>query len=409
MRLTSTNTHARKMLFAAIPSICALSSKKISIYNEEMIVALCFIGFIILSRKSLGETFKMTLDGRIQAIQEESQQFPNPNEVVPLESNEQQRFLRISLRICSTVVESLPIARCAPKCEKTVQALLCRNLNVKSATLPNEKQILVIRKVEPDTFLKERMTLNGRIQAIQEGLKKTFFRFSLLVSLMILLSFLCLWGENWDFFFKISSGVGRTFIMRSLGSSLVPEVARVCLTAGLVTLSFIFFWGGLEPKVAHAAGEDSYYHSFQSRPFDLNRAPDAEPGAGLVPDLNVVSPQARRQTAIEIRGLREEIRALEGEVVDRLDRVDAGIWVGNARIRLSEQTPAFRDATAEGLLNIEADLNNAERSFQRAQEIDHERRRRVAAYQDDLLAEYRRLRYREIENADLRRQLNNRN
>ena len=128
---------ARMMLFAAILFICALSSKKILIYNEEMIVALCFIGFIILSRKSLGETFKMTLDGRIQAIQEELQQFLNPNEVVLLESNEQQRFLRISLRICGTVVESLPIARCAPKCEKTVQALLCRNLNVKLATLLN--------------------------------------------------------------------------------------------------------------------------------------------------------------------------------------------------------------------------------------------------------------------------------
>ena len=137
MRLTSTNMQARKMLFAAILFICALSSKKISIYNEEMIVACSFIGFIILSRKSLGNTFKVTLDGRIQAIQEELQQFLNPNEVVLLESNEQQRLLRISLRICGTVVESLPMARCAPKCEKTVQALLCRNLNVKSATLPN--------------------------------------------------------------------------------------------------------------------------------------------------------------------------------------------------------------------------------------------------------------------------------
>ncbi|GJZ08977.1 ATPase subunit 4 [Tanacetum coccineum] len=100
---------ARKMLFAAILSICASSSKKISIYNEEMIVARCFIGFIIFSRKSL----------------------------VPPESNEQQRLLRISLRICGTVVESLPMARSAPKYEKTVQALLCRNLNVKLATLPN--------------------------------------------------------------------------------------------------------------------------------------------------------------------------------------------------------------------------------------------------------------------------------
>lgn len=128
---------ARKMLFAAILSICALSSKNILIYNEEMIVACCFIGFIIFSRKSLGKTFKVTLDGRIQAIQEELQQFLNPNEVVLLESNEQQRLLRSSLRICGTVLESLPMARCAPKCEKTVQALLCRNLNVKLGTLLN--------------------------------------------------------------------------------------------------------------------------------------------------------------------------------------------------------------------------------------------------------------------------------
>ncbi|KAH0706224.1 hypothetical protein KY285_010719 [Solanum tuberosum] len=68
-----------------------------------------------IGRKSLGNTFKVTLYGRIQAIQEESQQFPNPNEVVPPESNEQQRLLRISLRICGTAVESLPMARCAPK------------------------------------------------------------------------------------------------------------------------------------------------------------------------------------------------------------------------------------------------------------------------------------------------------
>ena len=137
MRFSSSGMKDINMLFAAIPSICASSPKKISIYNEEMIVARCFIGFLIFSRKSLGKTFKETLDGRIESIQEELQQFFNPNEVIPEESNEQQRLLRISLRICSTVVESLPTARCAPKCEKTVQALLCRNLNVKSATLPN--------------------------------------------------------------------------------------------------------------------------------------------------------------------------------------------------------------------------------------------------------------------------------
>jgi hypothetical protein len=137
MRLSSTDMQYRKMLFAAMIFICASSSKKILIYNEEMIVAGCFLGFLIFSRKSLGQTFQATLDGRIESIQKELQYFSNPNEVLPPESNEEQRLLRISLRICGTVVESLPTARCAPKCEKTVQALLCRNLNVKSETLLN--------------------------------------------------------------------------------------------------------------------------------------------------------------------------------------------------------------------------------------------------------------------------------
>ena len=142
MRESSTDMQQyRKMLFAAIPSICASSSKKISIYNEEMIVAACFIGFLILSRKSLGHTFQATLDGRIQSIQEELQQLSNPHEVLLLEENEQQRLLRRSLRICGTVVESLPTARCAPQCEKTVQALLCRNLNVQFETLINARRI----------------------------------------------------------------------------------------------------------------------------------------------------------------------------------------------------------------------------------------------------------------------------
>jgi len=128
------------MPFAAIPFIRVLSSKGISIYNEEMIVARRSTGFIIFSQKSSGNTSEATLDGRIGAIQRELQQFPNPDEVVSPESNEQQQLLGISLRsITPEIVEPLPneTARCAPKCEKTVQAVLCRNLNVESATPPN--------------------------------------------------------------------------------------------------------------------------------------------------------------------------------------------------------------------------------------------------------------------------------
>ncbi|KAI5382403.1 hypothetical protein KIW84_MT0052 (mitochondrion) [Lathyrus oleraceus] len=143
-------------------------------------------GFIIFSRKSLGNTFKVTLDGRIQAIQEESQQFPNPNEVVPPESNEQQRLLRISLRICGTVVESLPMARCAPKCEKTVQALLCRNLNVKSATLPNATSSRRIR-LQDDLGTKFHLLVRRRFipQCISKAEKIELIRESLVVLRMV--------------------------------------------------------------------------------------------------------------------------------------------------------------------------------------------------------------------------------
>ncbi|KAH0759647.1 hypothetical protein KY290_023140 [Solanum tuberosum] len=143
-------------------------------------------GFIIFSRKSLGNTFKVTLDGRIQAIQEESQQFPNPNEVVPPESNEQQRLLRISLRICGTVVESLPMARCAPKCEKTVQALLCRNLNVKSATLPNATSSRRIR-LQDDIAIKMHVLVGKRFcpRCSSKAERVEFIRESLVVLRMV--------------------------------------------------------------------------------------------------------------------------------------------------------------------------------------------------------------------------------
>nr|WNR49273.1 ATPase subunit 4 [Acorus tatarinowii] len=126
-----------KVIFAAILSIIALSSKKISIYNEEIIVSSCFILFLFFSRQSFGQTLLLTLDERIKAIQEESEQANLPNEVLPTTSHEEEVNFRIRFNICKTIVESLPTARCTPKCEKTLQALLCQNLNVKSITLEN--------------------------------------------------------------------------------------------------------------------------------------------------------------------------------------------------------------------------------------------------------------------------------
>lgn len=81
------------MIFTAILFICALSSKNLPIYNEELIVTGCFTGFILLTRRSFGDTFQATFDARMEAIQEELQRSV-PNEALLLEAKEQERLLR---------------------------------------------------------------------------------------------------------------------------------------------------------------------------------------------------------------------------------------------------------------------------------------------------------------------------
>lgn len=76
--MTTKSNFFQNNLFYLVPGFLiflVLSSKNILIYNEELLIALSFVGFVVFSSHTMGDTFAEAFQTRSQAIQGELQTY----------------------------------------------------------------------------------------------------------------------------------------------------------------------------------------------------------------------------------------------------------------------------------------------------------------------------------------------
>ena len=138
--MTTKSNFFQNNLFYLVPGFLiflVLSSKNILIYNEELLIALSFVGFVVFSSHTMGETCAEAFQARSQAIQGELQTYFTMKEDVLLELIQKYKkrlalaeSLNILGQISTTEITTLYTQR-----EQALQSTVTSQMHQKLKTL----------------------------------------------------------------------------------------------------------------------------------------------------------------------------------------------------------------------------------------------------------------------------------
>lgn len=145
----------RLFLRLSILAILTLSSKHIFIYNEETLVLISFIAFVITCQKMAGESIKNSLNERSQVIAQELQNFYNLKEQLILELIEEHQK-QLSIHSLIKKVGQFSVTE------------------MKNISIQKKKALEALLKDQIENKLSTLITFSSVSNLLQDGLSKSF-------------------------------------------------------------------------------------------------------------------------------------------------------------------------------------------------------------------------------------------